>query len=490
MRQVAFRSAAELAAAIRRKEVSSRELVEHYLARIQRFNSQVNAVVTLDPDGVLARADAADAALARGDIAGPLHGVPITIKDTIETAGMRTTAGAQLYAKHIPGHDAPAVARLVAAGAVIMGKTNTPRFAMDVQTYNSLFGTTNNPWDLARTPGGSSGGAAAALAAGLTTLELGSDIGGSIRTPAHFCGVYGHKPTHGIVPTRGHIPGPPGTLSDMDIAVLGPLARSAEDLALALDVVAGPDDDRAVAWKLQLPVPRCQSLREYRVAAWLDEPVCAVDAEICDRLQATVDALRRAGVQVHEDARPGFGFGRARAKYEQLLWAATCAGLPTEMFRELISTADTLAADDGLLARFARATTQRHREWLSANESRQQHRARWAEFFRHYDVLLCPVAVTAAILHDHSEPFLARTIQVNGQTRSYADLLGWAGLIGMALLPSTVAPVGRTAGGLPVGVQIVGPYLEDRTPLDFARRLAEVTGGFEIPPGYESVTTG
>jgi amidase len=244
MREVAFRSAVELAAAIRRKEVSSRELVEHYLARIERFNPPINAVVTLDADRVRARADAADAALARGDLAGPLHGVPMTIKDSIETAGMRTTAGAEIYAKHVPKHDAPAVARLIAAGAVIMGKTNTPRFAMDVQSYNSLFGTTNNPWDLTRTPGGSSGGAAAALAAGLTALELGSDIGGSIRTPAHFCGVYGHKPTHGIVPTRGHIPGPPGTLSEPDIAVLGPLARHAEDLALAMDVVAGPDGDQ------------------------------------------------------------------------------------------------------------------------------------------------------------------------------------------------------------------------------------------------------
>ena len=222
MPDLAFQSATQLAAAIRRKQVGSRELLEHYAARIGRFNPAINAVVTLDLERARTQADSADAAVARGEYGGPLHGVPITIKDTLETAGIRTTAGAEVHAEHVPQTDAAAVARLRAAGAVIIGKTNTPTFAMDVQTFNPLFGTTNNPWDLSRTPGGSSGGAAAAIAAGLSALELGSDIGGSIRTPAHFCGVYGHKPTHGIIEMRGHIPGPPGTLSEADIGVLGP----------------------------------------------------------------------------------------------------------------------------------------------------------------------------------------------------------------------------------------------------------------------------
>jgi amidase len=485
MSDIAFRSACELAAAIRKREVGSRELLEHYLKRIERYNSKINAVVTLDLERARQRADAADAALARGDVLGPLHGLPMTIKDTIETAGIRTTAGAPIHAEHVPARDAPAVARLVAAGAVVFGKTNTPVFAMDVQSYNPIFGTTNNPWDLTRSPGGSSGGAAAALTAGLTGLELGSDIGGSIRNPAHYCGVYGHKPTFEIIPLRGHIPGPPGSLSGSDIAVLGPLGRSADDLALALDVMAGPDTDRAVAWKLELPPPRHSSLREYRIAAWLDDPACPVDTEVRTRCESAVEALRKAGAQVDEKARPAFQFVEALRTYLRLLWAATSPGVPPEQFEGLVEVVGQLPQeDDSDFSRFTRASTQRHREWISTNEARARYRVRWAEFFKDYDVLLCPITTTAAIPHDHSEPMFARTIHVNGQSRSYLDTIAWAGVVGMAYLPATMAPVGRTSDGLPVGLQIVGPYLEDRTPLDFARRLAEVVGGFEVPPGY------
>jgi amidase len=431
-------------------------------------------------------AEAADAALARGEVRGPLHGVPMTIKDTIETLGLRTTAGAPIHSEHIPRHDAPAVARLRTAGAVIFGKTNVPVFAMDGQSYNPIFGTTNNPWDVTRAPGGSSGGAAAALAAGLTGLELGSDIGGSIRNPAHYCGVYGHKPTFEIVPLRGHIPGPPGSLSGADIAVIGPLARSAEDLALALDVVTGPDTDRAVAWRLELPPPRRTTLQEYRVAAWLDDPTCPVDGEVRARLGATAEALRKAGVTVDDMARPAFTFADALQTYLRLLWAATSPGIPPEQFQEIPTAAKQLPPEaDGYWERFMRASAQHHRDWLLMHEAREQYRVRWAEFFRHYDVLLCPVVPTAAIPHDHSEPQFARTLRVNGQEQPYLDIVAWAGVIGMAYLPATVAPIGRASGGLPVGVQIVGPYLEDRTPIDFARRLADVIGGFEAPSGYE-----
>ncbi|HKA52991.1 MAG TPA: amidase [Candidatus Binatia bacterium] len=486
MTDIAFRSACDLITAIRKRELSSRELLEHYLKRVERYNPQLNAVVTLDVERARKRADAADAALARGEVFGPLHGLPVTIKDTIETAGIRTTAGAPVHAEHVPAQDAPAVARLVAAGAVIFGKTNTPVFAMDAQSYNPLFGVTNNPWDLTRSPGGSSGGAAAALAAGLTGLELGSDIGGSIRNPVHYCGVYGHKPSFDIIPLRGHIPGPPGSLSGADIAVLGPLGRGAEDLALALEVMAGPDTEEAVAWKLALLPPRRSSLREYRIAAWLDEPACPTDAGVKDRFQSAVETLRRAGAQVNEEARPAFQFADALRAYWRLLWAATSPGLPPDQFQNFVEMAGQLPQnDDSDLARFAHAATQRHRDWLSANEARAHYRVRWAEFFKDYDVLLCPITTTAAIPHDHSEPMLARTIRVNGQPRSYLDQIAWAGVIGMAYLPATIAPVGRTSEGLPVGIQIVGPYLEDRTPIDFARRLAEVVGGFAVPPGYE-----
>ena len=485
MTDIAFDSASALAAAIAARRIGSRELLEHYLARVERHNPALNAIVTLDVERARDRAAAADAALARGESWGPLHGLPMTIKDSIEVGGLRTTSGSPLLAQYVSRTDAPTVARLRAAGAVIFGKTNLPVFAGDVQSYNPVFGTTNNPWDLTRTPGGSSGGAAAALAAGLTGLELGSDIGGSIRNPAHCCGVFGHKPSHGIVPGRGHIPGPPGTLSEADIAVLGPLARSADDLGLALRLLAGPDRDRAVGWKLALPPPRRNTLREFRVAAWFDDPACRIDSELLARYQALAETLRREGVAVDEAARPAVDFGQAIAAYVNLLLPIVNAGLPDADFRQLAALADALPPDDpSPMGAIARATALRHRDWLRINEARTRMRAAWTTFFEKFDVLLCPVLPTAAILHDHSEPMSARSIQVNGTSRPYLEQTYWAGLTGMAWLPATVAPIGLTAAGLPIGVQIVGPWLEDFTPIAFAGHLAALTGGFRPPPGY------
>ncbi|CAN5472530.1 amidase [soil metagenome] len=480
-----FQSALQLAAAIRSREMSSRELLDHYLARVERFNPQLNTLVTLDAERARTRADAADSALARGESWGALHGVPVTIKDSFETAGLLTTSGSPTLATHVPKANAVAVQRLVDAGAVVFAKSNLPTFAMDWQSYNPVFGTSNNPFDLARTPGGSSGGAAAAVAAGLTGLELGSDIGGSIRIPAHFCGIYGHKPSHGLVPQRGHIPGPPGTLGETDIAVIGPLARDADDLAAALDILAGPVAEEATAWRVQLPPPRHTALREFRVAAWLDDPLCPVDEETRACHRRMIDALRAAGVTVDETARPGFAFAEAHRHYASLLYAATSPGLPREQFEQLARAADAAPADvhnDSLA--FVRGATQRHRDWIVTNEMRHRMRGAWARFFGAHDVLLCPVTPTAAIRHDHSEPFPARVLSVDGAARPYTDMVMWSGLIGMALLPSTVAPVGRTRAGLPLGVQIVGPYLEDHTSIRFARVLAEVTGGFARPAGY------
>jgi amidase len=319
MPELGFRSASDLLRALTQREISSRELLEHYLARVERWNPGLRAIVTLDADRALRRADEADAARGRGEIRGPLHGLPISVKDCFETKGLRTTAGSPRLAEHVPTADAAAVARLEAAGAIVFAKTNTPPLAMDWQTYNPLFGTTCNPWDASRTPGGSSGGSAAAIAAGLTGLELGSDIGGSIRVPAGWCGIFGHKPSWGIVPQRGHIPGWPGSLREDDINVVGPLARSAEDLALALRVLAGPLPDRARAWKLELPPPRRGALREFRVAAWLDDPAGPVDDAVRERLAAAVAALRGAGVAVDEQARPGFRLEQAARLYSRLM---------------------------------------------------------------------------------------------------------------------------------------------------------------------------
>jgi amidase len=484
MSDLGFRSASWLADAIRRGELGSRALLDHLLARVERLNPALNAVVTLDAEQARRRADWLDA--GHGLSGARLRGVPITVKDTFEVAGVRTTAGAPMLSAHVPATDAVGVARLADAGAVIFGKTNTPLFAADVQAYNEVFGTTNNPWDPTRTPGGSSGGSAAAVAAGLTPLDLASDIGGSIRIPSHYCGVYGHKPSYGVIPLRGHIPGPPGTLAEYDLATIGPIARTADDLELALDLLAGPDVDRAVGWRLELPPPRRTSLREYRGAAWLDDPACPVDDAVRGRLEATVEALRRAGVTVDERARPAVALAEATRDYLRLLYPILTSGMPPEQWQAFTAYGAQLANDDdGWLARAIRFSAQLHRDWLAANEAAAHHRARWAEFFRDFDVLLCPVTSIAAPPHDQSEPMPLRTITVNGAPRPYLEQIVWTGAIGnMTYLPVTVAPSGRTPAGLPVGVQIVGPFLEDRTTIDFARRLADVAGGFEPPPGY------
>ena len=479
-----FRSATELSAAIRRREISSRELLELYLARVDKHNPALNAVVTLDAERARTRAAEADQALARGESWGPLHGLPITVKDTFETTGVRTTAGSPTLANHVPTRDAETVKRLRGAGAVIFGKTNTPLFAGDFQSYNAVFGTTNNPWDATRVPGGSSGGSAAALAAGLSGLELGSDIGGSIRTPCHWCGVFGHKPSYGIVPLRGHIPGPPGMLSEPDLAVAGPMARSAEDLDLALGILAGPTDDEATGWRLALPGPRHADLRSYRVAAWLDDADCPVDTQVGDVLRDTIAALRSAGVRVDETARPFPSLGEVVELYLSLLWPAMIGGYPEELFDALARHGDANPEDRSAFGRMARYGTQRFRDWARANEARAQLRSRVASFFRDFDVLLTPVNLVPAIPHDHSEPMHDRVIRVNGVERSYLDILSWIAPATLCFLPASSAPVGSTRGGLPVGVQIVGPYLEDRTSIDFARRLGELRGGFTPPPGY------
>ncbi len=486
MSDLAFRSATALTAALRAKQVGCRELLEHYAARVAGVGASLNAVVTLDLERARQRADAADAALSRGESWGPLHGLPITLKDTLETAGLRTTAGFPPLASYVPATNAVVAQRLVDAGAVIFGKTNTPSLAGDGQAYNAIFGTTNNPWDPARTPGGSSGGSAAALAAGLTGLEIGSDIGGSIRSPAHWCGVYGLKPTHGIIPLRGHIPGPPGTLSEADLAVIGPLARSAPDLDLALRVCAGPLPERDQAWRFELPPPRRERLAEYRVAAWLDEPAYPVDASVRERLEETVSALRRAGVKVDERARPPFAMADVIDTYVTLVFATMSPGLPRAEFDALAKrAAQADPSDRSPAVLYARATTGRHRDWLGANELRNQRRAQLADFFREFDVLLCPVLPVPAIPHDHSEPMDARTVTVNGTPRGYTEVLfSWIALATCHLLPAASAPVGRTRSGLPVGIQIVGPYLEDRSVLDFAAKLGDVVGGFEPPPGF------
>ena len=485
MTELAFRSATALAAAIRAREIGSRELLEHYLKRVERHNPALNAIIVSDLRRARQRADEADAALARGESWGSLHGLPMTVKESFDVIGLPTTWGLTELKENIPTAKALAVDRLLAAGAVIFGKTNVPVLLADSQSYNPVYGTTNNPWDTSRTPGGSSGGAAAALAAGLTGLELGSDIGGSIRNPAHYCGVFGHKPTYGIAPPRGQALR--GSVAASDISVIGPLARSAEDLALALDIIAGPDPVEAPGWRLDLAAPRGKTLADYRIAVMFDDPNCEVDREVQDILQRLVDFLAGQGGRVSDRARPDIDTAELHAVYIKLLRAATSRRLTEEVFRRNVEVAHGLdPADHSYFAHMMRGITLTHRGWLAGNEERHRLRLKWSEFFRDYDLLLCPVAAGAAYPHDHDHEGerWKRMIQINGNPAPTINDLFWAGLSGLVYLPATVAPAGLTATGLPVGVQIVGPQYGDRSCLAFAGLLERAYRGFVPPPGF------
>ena len=478
-----FRSAKQLASDIRRRKLGCLEVLDLYLARMERLNGKLNAIVVTDVDGARRRARQADAARRKGKPWGPLHGVPMTIKESYDVAGMPTTWGLPALKDNVAPRNALAVDRLLAAGVVLFGKTNVPAWLADYQSYNDVYGTTNNPWDLARSPGGSSGGSAVALAAGLTGLEAGSDIGSSIRNPAHYCGVFGHKPTFGIVPPRGQAL--PGRVAQGDISVIGPMARSAEDLVIGLSVMAGPDEIDGAGLRLALPAPRRKALREFKVAVMLDDPAAEVDREVQARLQALADFLGKRKVKVSFTARPAFDTAEAHRTYIFLLRAATAGRQTAEEFSRNAEITRGLAPDDQrYYAWTMRANTASHRDWLAANETRHKMRWRWAEFFREWDLLLCPVASSAAFPHDHAGERHERMITVNGKRVPCVDQLFWAGYGGMAYLPATVAPAGLTPAGLPVGVQIIGPQYGDRTCIEFARLLEREFQAFVPPPDY------
>ena len=467
---------------IRTGQISSTELLDHYLARIKELDERTNAVVTLAAERALKEAKRADRAQAAGDLLGPLHGLPVSVKDTIETAGVRTTAGDPNMVDHLPEQDAFAVARLRKAGAIVFAKTNAPLYGGDAQTYNEVFGVTNNPWDLKRSPGGSSGGSAVALAAGFTGLDIGSDIGGSVRNPAHYCGIFGHKPSFGLIPTTGHLPPAPGSLRPVDMAVIGPMARSAPDLDLALEVMAGwgvLEDRRG---PVALSTPRRTNLGDYRVAAWLDDQACPVSVDVRALLEAVLEKLEDEKVRVNRDLRPGTSLESMHELYRRLNYGVTAAGLPDELFSKLLARVEVLDDTDiPHRVAYAQHGTQRLRDWINTDDERQRLRMEWQRFFEGVDVLLTPVVSTVAIQHDHTN-INSRTIVVNGEPRDYWDQTVWTGMASAFYLPATVIPIGVNDDGLPVGIQIMGPYLEDRTTIDFASKLSELIGGFESPP--------
>jgi amidase len=478
----AFLSATRLAGEIRDRQIGCLELLDFYLARAERLNPQLNAIIAWRVDEARDRARAADAALSRGEVWGPLHGIPMTVKESFNIAGLPTTFGNPVWKGNIPSTNAVVVDRLQAAGAVIFGKTNVPYMLMDSQSYNDIYGTTNNPWDATRGPGGSSGGEAAALAAGLSALGAGSDIAGSLRNPAHYTGIYGHKPSWGLIPSRGHAP--PGVITPTDISVVGPMARHAEDLALELGVLTGPDVLQQAAWRVQLPAPRGRQLKDFRVAVWAGSPQAPVDRSITDAMAAAITAIAKVGAAVDETARPDFDEHEHLRLFMLLLRAATASRLPDATFAEQQAIAATLAPDDtSFRAHVARGATLYHRAWGAANEARSKLRYAWRDFFQRFDVLLTPVAPTAAYPHDHSPDRDARRVLVNNEMVPNSAHL-WSGLASLCYLPATAAPIGLTEDGLPVGLQIIGPEGEDPTTIEFARLLAAEIGGFVPPPGF------
>ena len=483
MSDLVFRSATELAQLVRRKAVGCVELLDIYLERVERFNPALNAIVVQDVEAARQRAAQADAAAQKGDWWGPLHGVPMTIKESYDVAGMPTTWGIPAYQHNIPSNNALSVDRLLDAGAVLFGKTNVPIHLADWQSFNAIYGTTNNPWDLKRGPGGSSGGSAAALAAGMTGLDAGSDIGASIRNPAHYCGVYGHKPTYGAVSPQGQ--SLPGKFSPTDIAVIGPLARSADDLALALKVMSGPDPIDAIGWQLALPPPDKVALKDYKVAVMYSDEQAEVDDEVQQVLRNLAAYLTEAGVRVDAAARPDFDMGAAHRNYIQLLRSATVSRMNAQ---EMERNAEALALldpdDEGYGAQATRAQAMTHWEWLQVDNERHRMRLAWAEFFESFDLLLCPIATTTAFEHNQQGERQDRMITVNGKPQPSTTQMFWAGLPCNFYLPSTVAPAGLGQSGLPVGVQIVGPQYRDYRCIHFAQLLEREYYGFTPPPGY------
>jgi amidase len=483
MDQLHFQSAVAIARQIRQRKISASDALEHFLARVAKYNPRINAIIWLDADRARARAKAADAALAKGEIWGPLHGVPMTVKESYNVAGSPTTWGDPNLKNNVTETSALAVERLEKAGVVVFGKTNVPLLLADHQSYNAIYGTTNNPWDLSRTPGGSSGGSAAALAAGLTGIDIGSDIGGSIRNPAHFCGVFGLKPTWGVVAPKGQAL--PGSHAYADISVVGPLARGADDLEIALDAMSGADDIDQVAWKLDLPACEAASLRDLRIAVKLRDPNCEVDAQYLDKLQALVDALAKRGARIKE-AEPKLDTARLHEIYILLLRAATSVRTPDEDIERWRSAAAALGPGKApYLELTVRGNTLLHRDWLKLNNERHGLRRAFAAFFKDWDILLCPVGVSAAVPHDQAGERWQRAISVNGKPVPSTTNLFWAGYSSLVYLPSTVGPVGFIGSGLPVGYQAIAASGCDKSAIAFSRLIEKEIVGFAPPPGFD-----
>lgn len=488
-----FGTAVQAVKAIKAGVISSRELTKHVFSRIKKHNEKINAFVTLNEEQALKRARKADDALAAGKPWGPLHGLPILIKDQFRTTGLRTTCGFPELADYIPKENAVAVDRLLNAGALIIGKTNTPIGASDIQTYNKVAGTTSNPWDVTKTSGGSTGGGAAALAAGLGFLELGADLAGSIRTPSNFCGVFGHKSSLNIVPYQGAIPPLPSMIPSTinlaglnDLAVVGPLARSAADLKLEMEIIAGPAPEDAVAGQWKLPKARKASLKEYKIGYVIDDPFCPVNPEIASVMSGAIDTLRKEGVKVKQGWPEGIKPDEVFDIYFKLM-AAYVSQSP--------AFTDTVINTLKLLYYMPFGETQRnfvegltisHKDWYALSVRRLKARLIWQEYFKTFDAFLMPANCVPAFTHNHDRNMWGRVIESSDRPRHYVETFKWISIATLAGCPVTLFPAGKTKANLPVGIQIMGPYMEDGTSLDLAMKMEFVLGGFTPPPDFIS----
>lgn len=441
----------QLAAGLKKKAFSAQELCRASVARIEALDPQVNAVVVRDFERARNEARLADEAIARGEQKA-LTGIPMTVKESFDLRSHPTTWGFTIHSEHVAREDSLTVQRLKGAGALVLGKTNVPPALGDWQSANPIYGRTNNPHDLTRSPGGSSGGSAAAIAMGFSALEMGSDIGGSIRVPSMFCGVYGHKTSYNLIPQGGHSPGGAQVAPPL-LGVIGPIARSAADLALALDVVAGPDAE-SPANRLAMNVPRHARLGSFRVFVLDHHPAARADSTILAALEGVADKLTREGAMV--------------ARQSSLL---PDLNVQWKTYQTMLHTIITRGEQSP-----ARPPISAH-DWFDLLDAQLRIRRQWSDFFRHFDIVLCPVFGTAAFPHTDEADWRKRPLEIDGQPGNFGAQLGWAGIATVANLPSTAIPLGLNKDGLPIGIQAIGPFMEDKTTIAFAGMV-----GHEIEP--------
>jgi len=471
-----FGSAQAAARAIRRKKISSFELTRLIFDQIDRHNPRLNAFAYLMRESALKESHRADERLARREALGPLHGVPVHVKESFGVAGQPCTWGLAEHKNAKAAANAHAVNAFLSTGAILLGGTNVAEALADWQSFNPVYGTTNNPWDARRTPGGSSGGSAAALAAGMGFLSVGSDLAGSIRIPAHFCGIYGHKPTVGLVSGMGQAPGGaqgnPGAAQQLEVS--GPMARTAGDLRAALQLLGGARGDEALAWRWKLPAPRRRTLKDFRAGYIIEDPGNPLSDASKKVLERYIEGLSKRGVRLKKGWPEGFSQKKLLDNYVFLLEAGMFSSKPPDelqAIQEQSAGKKETELHPGLSS---------YGRWALQDSLRLEFRAQWQAYFREFDVFLCPVTLTEAFPHDHRK-FEDRTLDLPGAKHSHLALWNWISAATLTGCPATTAPAGLTDEGLPVGIQVVGPLWEDDTPITFCEMSARELGGFTPP---------